>query len=265
MGSAGLIWCAEQWNIKEKIQNTTAKQQIAILENTLENRCEANFVLYKNKVWFWHDNYILHKESFKNRELDPEQKWQTILAVAEPWWVIRVNSDVDPSDIPEHLLLHEFSHARKDSVERQLDHEFSDHSAKVISINWRWFKLKNKDGSEQWFPILEEAAAEYIAASFNKHNNRFNPWYFALLTWMRHLEKTKKITPQQVAKAIDEDDYTYIINMCDLEEKDNRAEKIFIYVSKIYRLPINKDWYPENDLNEVEARVKKFIQENPSP
>lgn len=184
------------------------------------------------------------------------------MAEWEPWWVVIVGSDRDPAMITDHLILHELTHARKDTNTRTINHTFRNYPT-TIKVDWRGFQVKEENWNTLGFQLLEEAGAEYIAASFNKHNNRFNPGYFALLTWMRHLEKTKNITPQQVAQAIDDDNYEYIINMCWLTEDDNRAEKIFVYVSNIYRLPLDENGYPEKNLNKVQEKVTKFIQENP--
>ncbi len=241
-------------------------QQTDTISHELQNKIYNNFLLYKNTVGFPYDTIYSDREHIEENAYDPRKNIVTPARWGKGYGHIVFNTSAPDSIISDQVIVHEMTHARKDTVYAPIDYTLNDGN-KIIGVNGLTFKVSlSKEWKTTVFGLPEEAIAEYITRKLTgKTDPDLDPRYYALLCFMKRLDEYQVITPKNMLYAIDHDDYKHFLSVFGRENHPHRWDNIFWFFTQIYNFWLDQNGSLDLHLSSVEEKVRQFTKEYIKP
>jgi len=243
------------WIIAGVSQNINA--QIDSISTDMRKKIQENFALYKKYIPYPHDTIHINTSDIEENIYQKESNIKTI-AIAEWHGQITINRQAKPEDISTHVILHELTHTLKDTTSTNIKPYILQDAASIIGVNGLTFDILLPNKEIVKFAHIEEAIAEYIAYNITQEEQFTDPSYYALGYFMRSLAKHTNTSIQDLAQAIENDDYKYILELLSIAEDPMRGDILFSMFQQISDLGIWQVSY-KNIQSRVNRRTKNHL------
>lgn len=165
--------------------------------------------------------------------------------------------------ISDHVILHELTHADKDTIVAPLHHILPDGSV-VVGINGLSFRIVSPTGKKGKFTLVEEAVADYLVWKLEptKLDPKEDPRYYALLSLMKILDNNHIIDAENMKRAVRQNDHIYILRLFGLQDDPERGSRLFSIFAEVYMLWLDAQGNLESDLSLVSKKVQDYCHES---